>query len=129
MLLCIWSAIGQKWCQNVVWTKKVAKKAQLSLSLILLNHILISFIIYSWTDPQQQGIYLFYIKKRAKYWYWWCHIFICLLIALRLSSEILKKNYSLLDIFLKLFLHVEEYGQLVGTGWKSNYRQLWIFLP
>lgn len=29
-----------------------------------------------------------------------------------------KKNYSLLDIFLKLFLHVEEYGQLMGTGWK-----------
>ena len=46
--------------------KKVAKKAQLSLSLILLNHILISFIIYSWTDPQQQGIYLYNCIKKEQ---------------------------------------------------------------
>ena len=48
------------------YEQKSGKKAQLSLSLILLNHILISFIIYSWTDPQQQGIYLYNCIKKEQ---------------------------------------------------------------
>lgn len=62
MLPCICSVIDHIWSQKVVRTKKWHMK----LSRVwhwCSYHILISSVIYYWTDAHQHGIYLFYIIK------------------------------------------------------------------
>ena len=56
-LLCICSVIDHRWCQNVVRTSVTHSTAP-CVPLFCSYHILMSSVIYYWTDTQQLGIYL-----------------------------------------------------------------------
>ena len=68
-LLCIFTVIDHRWCQNMVGTTKVAHEVHASVSLMFLPH-LTSTVIY-W-----QHWNLFYMIKR-KCHQSWCHLCIC----------------------------------------------------
>ena len=59
---CVCSVIYHKWRQNVVKTKKWLRR----VCHWCFYHILTSSVIYYWTDPRHQGIYLFYRMIRKE---------------------------------------------------------------
>ena len=66
MLPCVCSVIDHRGRQNVVRTS-VTHSAVPRVPLFCSYHILMSSVIYYWTDTRQHGIYLFYIIKKIKY--------------------------------------------------------------
>ena len=66
-LLCVCSVIDHRGCQNVVRTS-VTHSAAPCVPLFCSYHILMSSVIYYWTDAQQLGIYLLNIYIYQLHW-------------------------------------------------------------
>ena len=73
MLPCVSSVIDHRWRSNVVKTKKWHTSCRREYHWRCFYHILMSSVVYYWTDPRQLGIYLFYTiqseKKKDRYTY------------------------------------------------------------
>ena len=82
--ILVLAIFGSPVVSDVWWSSAYMERCEviyvcsITMGLFCSYHILTSSVIYYWTDARQPRIYLFFLIKNLKKFWWWRHLYVCL---------------------------------------------------